>query len=76
MEKTRWTDRVRNERVLQRVKVERNIHTTKIRKANRIGHILRRNCLLIHFIEGKIEVTRRLGRRSKQLLDDFKKKRG
>jgi hypothetical protein len=29
----------------------------KRRKANWIGHILRRNCLLRHFIEGKIEVT-------------------
>ena len=25
-------------------------------KANWIGHILRRDCLLIHIIEGKIEV--------------------
>jgi coproporphyrinogen III oxidase len=49
-----WTDRVRNEEVLQRVKEERNIvHTVKRRKANWIGHILRRNCLLKHVIEGK-----------------------
>jgi len=27
----------------------------KRRKINRIGHILRRNCLLKHVIEGKIE---------------------
>jgi hypothetical protein len=46
---------VRNE-VLHRVKEERNIvHTIKRRKANRIGHILRRNCLLKHVIERKIE---------------------
>jgi hypothetical protein len=51
-----WTDRVRNEEVLHKVKEERNIvHTTKRRKANWIGHILRRNCLLKHVIEGKIE---------------------
>jgi hypothetical protein len=50
-----WTDRVRNE-LLQRVKEERNIlQTTKRRKANWIGHILRRNSFLEHFIEGKIE---------------------
>jgi hypothetical protein len=71
---------VRNEEVLHRVKEERNIvHTIKRRKANWIGHILRRNCLLKHIIEGKIEkrqeVTRRRGRRSKQLLDDPKEKR-
>jgi hypothetical protein len=72
---------VRNEEVLHRVKEERNIiHTIKRRKANWIGHILRRNCLLKHItegkIEGRVEVTGRLGRRRKQLLDDLKKKRG
>jgi hypothetical protein len=37
------------------VKEERNIvHTIKRRKANWIGHILRRNCLLKHVIEGKL----------------------
>jgi hypothetical protein len=51
MEKISWTDRVRNE-VVRRVKEERNIvHTIKRRKANWIGHILRRNCLLKHVIE-------------------------
>jgi hypothetical protein len=56
MEKISWTDRVRNEEVLHRVKEERNIlHTIKIRKANWIGHILHRNCLLKHMIEGKLE---------------------
>jgi hypothetical protein len=50
------TDRVRNEEVLHTVKEERNIlHTVKRRKANWIGHILRRNCLVENFIEGKIE---------------------
>jgi hypothetical protein len=43
----RWTDRVRNEEVLDRVKEERNILLrVRRRKANRIGHIQRRNCLL------------------------------
>jgi hypothetical protein len=43
-EKNSWTDRVRNEEALQRVKGETNIlHTIKRRKANWIGHILRRN---------------------------------
>jgi hypothetical protein len=49
-----WTNRVRNKEVLHRVKEERNIvHTIKRRKANWIGHILRRNCLLKHVIEGR-----------------------
>jgi hypothetical protein len=45
---------VRN--ALHRVKEERNIlRTIKRRKANWIGHIVRRNCLLKHVIEGKRE---------------------
>jgi hypothetical protein len=56
-----------------------NIRIRK-RKANLIGHILRRNCLLKEVIEGKIqgqkEVTRRRGRRRKKLLDDFGNRRG
>jgi hypothetical protein len=76
MEKIRWTERVNNEAVLHRVKEDRNIlHTIKLRKANWIGHILRRSCLLSHIIQGKIIGTRRRGRRHKQLLDDLKEAR-
>jgi hypothetical protein len=51
-----WTDHVRNE-VLLRVKEQRNIlYEIRKRKANWIGHILRRNCLLQQVIEGKIKV--------------------
>jgi hypothetical protein len=68
------------EKVLQGVKEERNIlHTIKRSKANWIDHILRRNCLLKHTIEGKLEgrteMTGRRGRRRKQLLDGLKKER-
>jgi hypothetical protein len=71
---------VRNEEVLHGVKEERNIvHTIKRREANWIGQILRRNCLLKHVIEGKlegrIEMTGRRGRRRKHLLDEFKEKK-
>jgi hypothetical protein len=56
MEKISWTDHVRNEIVLLRVKEQRNIlHEIRKRKANWIGHISRRNCLLRRFIEGKIK---------------------
>jgi hypothetical protein len=43
-----------------------------------IGHMLRRNCLLKHITEGKIEgqVTGRRGRRRKQLLDKLTKTKG
>ena len=44
--------------------------------ANWIGYILSNNCLLKHVIEGKIEgrieVTGRRGRRTKEVLDDVK----
>ena len=81
MEKISWTDHVRNEEVLLRVKEQRNIlHEIRKRKANWIGHILRRNCLLQRVIEVKIkrgiEVTRRRGRRCRKLLDDLKERRG
>ena len=57
MEKISWTYRVRNGDVLLRVKEQRNIlHEIIKRKANWIGHILRRNCLLQRVIDGKIEV--------------------
>ena len=67
--------------MLLQVSEQRNIlHAIRKRKANWIGHILRRNCLLKQVIEGKIkgemEVTRRQGRRRKKLLDDLKDRRG
>ena len=81
MEKISWTDHVRNEEVILRVKEQRNIlHEIRKRKANWIGHILRRHCLLQRVIEGKIkediEVTGRRGRKSRKLLDDLKERRG
>ena len=61
------------------VNEQRNIlHEIRKRKANWIGHILRRNCLLKKVTEGNIkgeilvEVTRRRGRRRKILLDELK----
>jgi hypothetical protein len=77
MEKISWTNCVRNEEVLHRVKEERNIiHTIKRRKANWIGHILCRNCVLRQIIEGKVEggivVMGRQGRKCMQLLEDLK----
>ena len=81
MEKINWTDRVRNEEVLLRVKEQRNIlHEISKRKAKWIGHILSRNCLLKRIFEGKIkggiEVTGKRRRRRRKLLDDLKERRG
>jgi hypothetical protein len=81
VEKISWTDHVRNEDVLRRLKEQRNI-LLKIskRKAKLIGHILRRNCLLQQVIEGKIKgrikATGRRVRRCRKLLDGLKERSG
>jgi len=68
------TDCVRKKKCYE--EEERNIlQTTKRMKAIWIYHILRRNCLLRHIIEGNIEVMGRRRRRRKQLPDDLNKKR-
>jgi hypothetical protein len=56
------------------------LHEISKRKANWIGHILRRNSLLQQVIEGKIkgriEMTVRRRRRRRKLLDDLKGRSG
>jgi hypothetical protein len=81
MEKISWTDHVRKEEVLLRVKEQRNIlYEVSQRKANWIGHILRRNCFLQQVIErklkGAMKVTGRRGRRRRKLLVDLRERRG
>ena len=77
MEKISWTNHMRNEEVLLRVNEQRNIlHEIRKQKANWIGHILRRNCLLKQVIEGKIKGEMKVARRRKKLLDDLKDRRG
>ena len=67
---------MRNE-VLLRVSQQRNIlHEIRKRKANWIGHILRRNCLLKEVTEGKIKGRIEVTRRRKKLLDDLGDRRG
>jgi len=65
---------VKNEKLLRRVKEERNIlHTIKRRGVDWISYILRKNCLLQNCRSDRTE--RSWERRRKQLLDDFKKTR-
>jgi hypothetical protein len=66
--------------VLLTVKEQRSIlHETTKLKANWIGYIFRRNCLLQQVIEGNmkagIEVKGRRGRRRRKLLNDLKERR-
>jgi hypothetical protein len=56
MGKISCADRGTNEEAIQRVKGKINIiQRRKSRKANQIGHILHRHCLLKHIFEGKIK---------------------
>ena len=56
MEKICWTDRVKSKELLHRVEEERNtLQRIKTREDNWVGHILRRNCLLKHALEEKME---------------------
>ena len=54
MEKIKWSEKVTNEQVLERIG-EKRIHSILCRKANWISHILRRNCLLHDAIEGQTQ---------------------
>jgi hypothetical protein len=64
-----WTDCVKNEGVLQRIKKERNfLHTIKRGLANCIGHLLCRNCLL-RVTEGKVDGMMEGPGRHEQLLE-------
>ena len=70
----KWPDKVTNEKVIECMGEKRNLlNNILLRKANQIGHILRRNCLLQGDIEGQITEVKRVGRRGAHLLHDFKK---
>jgi len=47
----------------------------KQRKTNWTGHVFRRNCLLKHFIVGKVEGMEIRGKRLKHPLDDLEERR-
>ena len=55
MEKIKWSERVTNEQVLDRIGEKRILLNNILhRKVNWIGHILKRNCLLHDVIEGQM----------------------
>ena len=74
MEKIKWSEKVTNGQVLDRIG-EKKILLNNIlrRKANWICHIQRRNCLLHDAIEGQMAEVKGIGRRRRtQLLDDLR----
>jgi hypothetical protein len=75
MVKTKWRNKLTNEQVLVRIGEKRTlINNILRRKANWIGHILRKNCLLHDVIEGQMTEEKGVGRRT-QLLDDLRNRR-
>ena len=63
-------------RVVERVGEKRTLLNNILRrKANRIDHILRRNCLFHDAIEGQMTEVKGVGRRRTQLLDDLRYRR-
>jgi hypothetical protein len=76
MEKIKWSENVTNEQVLERIGEKKTLLNNILRrKANRIGHILRRNCLLHVAIEGQMTEVKGVVRKRTQLLVDLRNKR-
>ncbi|KAJ4444161.1 hypothetical protein ANN_05950 [Periplaneta americana] len=72
MERVKWTDRIRNEVVLERVGEEKTmLKLIRKRKRNLLNHWLRRNCLLKDALEGMVNRRRFRGRRRYQKIDDI-----
>ena len=53
MEKIKWSEKVTNQQVIERIGEKRSLNNILRRIANWIGLILRQNCLLHDAIEGK-----------------------
>jgi hypothetical protein len=73
-----WTDRVRNEEMLQRVKGERNVVKWKVWRIIEWPHLaweLTLKRVIEGKIEGRIEVKGSLWGICKQLLDELREKR-
>ena len=59
MGKIKWSEKITNEQVLQRIGEKRTLlNNILLRKANWIGHILRRNCLLHDVTVGQMTSKR------------------
>jgi hypothetical protein len=77
MLKIKWTDKVTNREVLNRVGEQRGmLSSIDSRKKNWLGHALRRNCLLGDVLEGSVEGKNRRGRRRIKMIDTLKQKVG
>ena len=73
MEKKKWSEKVTNEKVLERTGEKRTLlNTILLRKLNWICHIQRRNCILRDTTEGLKTEVKSEERRRTQLLDGLR----
>ena len=76
MQKIKLSENVNNEKVLERIGKKRTLLNNIVRrKANWIGHILRRNCLFHDAMEGQMTKVKGVARKRTQLLDALRKRR-
>jgi hypothetical protein len=76
MENIKRSEKVTEEQVLDRIGEKRTLFNNILRrKANWIGHILRRNFLLHDTIEEPMTLVKGVGRRRTQLLDHLRNRR-
>ena len=76
MEKIKWSEKVTIEQVLERIGEKRALlNNILCRKFNRIGHILKRNCLIRDAIEGQMREMKGIERARSQLFDDLRNSR-
>ena len=72
MEHVKWTDRIKNSVVLERVGDGRiMLELIKKRKMNWLGHWLRRNCLLKDALEGIVNGKKVRGRSRYQMIKNI-----
>ena len=72
MERVKWTDKINNAVVLERVGEGRiMLELIRKRKRNCLGHWLRRNCLLKDALEGMVNGKKVRGRRRYQMIDNI-----
>ena len=63
MKKIKWSEKVTNEQVINRIGEKRTLlYNILRRKAKCIGHILRKSCLLHDAIEGQMMEVKGVGR--------------
>ena len=68
MERVKWTDKIKNAVVLERMGEGRKVlELIKKRKINWLDHWLRRNCLLKDVLEDKVNGKKVRGRKRYQL---------